>query len=222
MQEVGSLAVTLPPMRVSFEYPIINMGSHVTYAAEQLRQDPVLVPLSRKIAGKRRKTFDPFRLRKAFELVDTPRSALEFLEVCGPFRDYAVPQVIPYEEFKAWQAYMTSRLQRRFNAELPRYPVPPESATYLLEQPFLELKHAQVSQGAVPNLSITCRTALEMIFASIFLDLFRGSDFVPCKLHGCPGTVERGIREYCNDTCKNTAKQRGKRTRRRNDAEAAQ
>lgn len=216
LQPSDGFGYTLPPLPVAFSYAFRNFGSAVLVTGTEFLQTTTVVPITRK----KKITIDPFKLREAFLRVESQQTLVAFLEICGPFRDYKLPQNISWSEFLGWQRYLRSLLIGG-PASPPALINPHESLANVKEQPLLDFKQHKVNGKTHPYVEIACYSALEIIGASIFLDRYRSAQFVHCALTDCPGLVEKGIRDYCNETCGATAKKRRQRSKRTTNAKAA-
>lgn len=207
LQRPDSFKYAIPSLRVAFNYSGVSGQANEVQTVEGLHtQRPGLKRLSN--TGE---TIDPFRLRYAFQHVDSEKSMAEFLAVCGPFRDYTLPQNISSEEFRDWQVFVQKLMSGHRVRNPPRWPNEEvESMDRIQDQPHLEIKHALRSGGLY--VEIFCRTALEIIGASIFLDRIGQVSFTKCALVECPGTVSTK-RDYCSDQCRAAAKKQRQRRR---------
>lgn len=133
------------------------------------------------------RTLDPVALRNAFLAVESPESAIAFLQVCGPFLNHQPgmsTQTITWPEFLEWQRFAKDWVLHGKKRKAPWPKKPDSSQAHSAYDFFSEPDVFADPANGHPILKVTCKTALEVIGASFYIDKLQGINFAECPWCG--------------------------------------
>lgn len=146
---------------------------------------------------------DAYALRQAFLDVKTVPDALEFLAASGPFRTDSLE--VSWPMFQEWQVYF-----RKQRLESQGYGAPPEHSDFevldrIVHRPVLTAEILNGTLGAQVHLLAKCRSVVEAVAATIWLDKVLKVTVLACLHCGRPFTQNTKRNFYCDHECSQAA-----------------